>query len=77
MAASMSTFTWCRVIDLDVVDRDDPAELEDAAMSTSTAERATPDPTCHATRYSGALFAVANADVPSCPGTCLEVSIWS
>src|SRR5664280_2456683 len=77
MAASVSTFSWYRVIDLDVADPDDASEeFEDAAMSTSTAVSATPDPTCQATTYSGALLAVANAVVPSCTGTCMEVATW-
>jgi len=62
----VSTFTWYRVIDLDVAEPDnDFDELEDAVMSTSTPVSATPDPTCQAVRYSGVPLAVANADAPS------------
>ena len=64
--ASVSTFTWYWVIDLDDAEPDDDFdELEDAAMSVSTPVSATPDPTCQATRYSGAPLPVANADAPS------------
>ena len=59
IAASSSTLVCAVGIGVAV------AELDVAVMSVSTASSATPDPTRQATRYSGALLAVANADGPS------------